>query len=68
MSRRRIGQETFGFGDSRGRRQTSLDELTKLIDWTRIEAQTRRYFVISEGKACLNHHFLFKALLFVGLV
>ena len=41
MSRRRIGQEAFGFGDSRGRR-SSLDGLAKLIDWSRVEAQRHR--------------------------
>ena len=67
MSRRRIGQETFGFGDSRGR-QSSLDELTKLIDWTRIEARTRRYFVISEGRACLATVGSVQGATLVGLV
>ncbi len=37
MSRRRIGQEAFGFGDCREGRQSSLDELAKLIDWTCVE-------------------------------
>jgi hypothetical protein len=34
MSRRRIGQEPIGFEDGHGRRQSLLDELVKLIDWT----------------------------------
>jgi|GEM_PF-2400834 hypothetical protein len=36
MSRRRIGQETFGFGGGR-ERQSSLDELARLIDWSLVE-------------------------------
>lgn len=37
MSRRWIGQESFGFGDGRRRAGSSLDDLAKLIDWTPIE-------------------------------
>ena len=32
MSRRRIGQEAFGFADDRGS-SSSLDDLSRLIDW-----------------------------------
>lgn len=37
MSRRRIGQERFGFGDRRGTRGSSLDDLAELIDWAPVE-------------------------------
>ena len=48
MSRRRIGQESFGFGDRRGR-QSSLDELETLIDWNSCRGFSRRYLVVSKG-------------------
>jgi IS5 family transposase len=62
MSRRRIGQETFGFGDSRGR-QSSLDELTKLIDWTCIEARLVDISSSAKGEPAWPPLALFKALL-----
>lgn len=62
MSRRRIGQETFGFGDSRGR-QSSLDELTKLIDWSRIEARLVDISSSAKGEPAWPPLALFKALL-----
>ena len=62
MSRRRIGQETFGFGDSRGR-QSSLDELAKLIDWTRVEAQFVDISSSAKGEPAWLPLALFKALL-----
>jgi transposase, IS5 family len=63
MSRRRIGQETFGFRDNCGRRQTSLDELAKLIDWSRIEAQLVDISSSGKGEPAWPPLALFKALL-----
>jgi IS5 family transposase len=63
MSRRRIGQETFGFGDRRGRQRTSLDELAKLIDWSRIEAQLADISSSAKGEPAWPPLALFKALL-----
>jgi hypothetical protein len=37
MARRRIGQESFGLGDCRGGRHSSLDDLAALIDWPAVE-------------------------------
>lgn len=51
MSRRRIGQERFGFA-ANSSKQSSLDELTKLIDWTPID-RSRGYFLCGQGRACL---------------
>ncbi len=62
MSRRRSGQETFGFGDSHGR-QSSLGELTKLIDWTRIEARLVDISSSAKGEPAWPPLALFKALL-----
>jgi hypothetical protein len=36
MSRRRIGQEKFGFAVDRGQ-HSSLDELARLVDWAPID-------------------------------
>jgi IS5 family transposase len=62
MSRRRIGQKSFGFGDRRGR-QSSLDELAKLIDWTRVEAQFVDISSSAKGEPAWPPLALFKALL-----
>jgi hypothetical protein len=37
MSRRRIGQERFGFGDCRGAHCSALDDLAGVIDWAPVE-------------------------------
>ena len=37
MARRRIGQESFGFGDGRRDAGSSLDDLARLIDWAPVE-------------------------------
>jgi hypothetical protein len=37
MSRRRIGQENFVFGDHGGRCNSSLDALAAIIDWAPVE-------------------------------
>jgi transposase, IS5 family len=63
MSRRRIGQETIGFGDGQGRRQSSLDELVKLIDWTRVETQLVDISSSAKGEPAWPPLALFKALL-----
>ena len=60
MSRRRIGQKSFGFGDRRGR-QSSLDELAKLIDWTRVEAQFVDISSSAKGEPAWPPLALFKA-------
>ncbi len=61
MPRRRIGQETFGFGD--GDRATALDELSGLIDWAPVEAALEAIPVAQRGEAAWPLLPLFKALL-----
>ncbi len=62
MSGRRIGQESFEFGDRRGRR-SSLDELATLIDWTRVEASLVDISSSAKGEPAWPPLALFKALL-----
>jgi hypothetical protein len=45
MSRRRIGQETFGFFGDGARKHSSLDDLAQLIDWA-----PRRHFCAAKGE------------------
>ena len=52
MSRRRIGQEKFGFAVDRGQ-HSSLDELAKLIDWVPIDqALCGRYQLNTRSGIC----------------
>ena len=37
MSRRRIGQESFVFGDGARGARSPLDDLARLIDWVPVE-------------------------------
>ncbi len=62
MSRRRIGQETFGFGDG-GRRRRCLDELSALIDWTAIDVRLSDISRGVKGEPAWPPVALFKALL-----
>lgn len=61
MPRRRIGQETFGFGATEG--TSSLDRLHDLIDWSRPEAALRDVYAAARGEAAWPPLSLFKALL-----
>jgi transposase, IS5 family len=56
-SRRRIGQETFGFGDG-ARKHSSLDDLAQLIDWA-----PRWHFCAAKGEPARRSLALFNALL-----
>jgi IS5 family transposase len=56
MSRRRIGQETFGFGDG-ARKHSSLGDLAQLIDWAPC-----RHFCAAKGEPAWPSLALFKAL------
>ena len=62
MSRRRIGQESFGFGRN-GRRSSSLDDLVKLIDWSAIECHLADISNAPKGEPAWPPLALFKALL-----
>ena len=62
MSRRRIGQERFGFAGNRGK-QSSLDELTKLIDWMPIDRSLEIISCAAKGEPAWPPLSLFKAML-----
>ena len=62
MSRRRIGQESFGFGDA-GRRHSSLDDLAKLIDWASVDHRLVDISCAAKGEPAWPPLALFKALL-----
>lgn len=61
MPRRRIGQESFGFGAEA--RRSPLDALGDLIDWTQPEALLREVYAAERGEAAWPPLALFKALL-----
>lgn len=62
MSRRRIGQESFGFGDA-GRRHSSLDDLATLIDWACVDLRLADISCAAKGEPAWLPLALFKALL-----
>jgi transposase, IS5 family len=61
MPRRRIGQESFGFGTDE--RCKKLDALHDLIDWERPETLLRDMYAAERGEAAWPPLALFKALL-----
>jgi len=63
MSRRRIGQESFGFGDGRGGARSSLDDLAGLIDWAPVERALAEISSAAKGEPAWPPLALFKALL-----
>lgn len=62
MSRRRIGQESFGFGDAEHRR-SSLDDLVKLIGWASVDQRLAGISCAAKGELAWPPLALFKALL-----
>ena len=62
MARRRIGQGTFGFGDGRGHRQSSPDELLKLIDQADVECHLAGIPAAGKGEPGWPPLALFKAM------
>lgn len=62
MSGRRIGQERFGFA-ANSSKQSSLDELTKLIDWTPIDRSLEVISCAARGEPAWPPRSLFKAML-----
>lgn len=62
MSRRRIGQEVFGFAGGAGR-SAGLDELSRMVDWAVIEALLGNVYAAAKGEAGWPPLALFKALL-----
>ncbi len=63
MARRRIGQESFGFGDCRARGHSSLDDLGGLIDWLPIEDRLSVISSAAKGEPAWPPLVLFKAML-----
>jgi transposase, IS5 family len=61
MPRRRIGQESFGFGAEE--RSSQLDALHGLVDWLQLEALLREIYAAQRGEAAWPPLALFKALL-----
>ncbi|HEX5957357.1 MAG TPA: IS5 family transposase [Hyphomicrobiaceae bacterium] len=63
MGRRRIGQESFGFGARQERRRSSLDDLAGLIDWFLVERQLAGISNAAKGEPAWPPLALFKAML-----
>jgi IS5 family transposase len=63
MSRRRIGQESFGFEDGRGGARSSLDDLAGLIDWAPVEHALTEISSAAKGEPAWPPLALFKAML-----
>jgi transposase, IS5 family len=62
MAHRRIGQEVFRFG-ARAERQTSLDELGALIDWSHAAQVLSSLYPAAKGEKAWPPLAMFKALL-----
>ena len=62
MSRRRIGQEKFGFAVDRGQ-HSSLDELAGLIDWVPVDQALGVISCSAKGEPAWPPMALFKAML-----
>ena len=62
MARRRIGQDSFHFG-ARALRQTSLDELSEVIDWPLAELVLAGLYASAKGEKAWPPLAMFKALL-----
>ena len=63
MSGRRIGQESFGFGDRHVSRPSSLDGLCGVIDWAPIESALAGISSAAKGERAWPPQALFKAML-----
>lgn len=63
MSRRRIGQESFGFGGGCGGVRSSLDDLAGLIDWAPVEHALTEISSAAKGEPAWPPLALFKAML-----
>lgn len=63
MARRRIGQESFGFGDCHGDGHSSLDDLAGLIDWSAVERRLGEINSAAKGEPAWPALALFKAML-----
>ncbi len=63
MARRRIGQDTLVFSSEGAGRQSTLDKLLDLIDWTPVEQQLRDISCAAKGEPAWPPLVLFKAML-----
>ena len=62
MAQRRIGQDSFYFG-AKTLRQTSLDELSALLDWPLAELVLAGLYASAKGEKAWPPLAMFKALL-----
>lgn len=62
MSRRKIGQEAFGFGEEPSR-HSSLDDLDDMLDWSSVERSLSVISCASKGEPAWPPLALFKAML-----
>jgi transposase, IS5 family len=67
MAHRRIGQEVFRFG-AKAARQSSLDELGAVIDWSVADQVLARLYPGPKGEKAWPPLAMFKALLLCDLV
>ena len=63
MARRQIGQEQLKLGADQGRRTSSLDEISTLIDWAEIDRHLSVIYASAKGEQAWPPLSLFKALL-----
>jgi transposase, IS5 family len=63
MARRRIGQDMLVFSSEDGGRQSTLDKLLDLIDWTPVEHHLRDISCAAKGEPAWPPLALFKAML-----
>ena len=63
MSRRRIGQESFGFENGGARRQSGLDDLAGVIDWVPVDRLLCGISNAAKGEPAWPPLALFKAML-----
>ena len=63
MARRRIGQEQLAIVDSQRRGDTSLDEMSRLVDWTEIDRLLAGVSAAAKGELGWPPLALFRALL-----
>ena len=63
MSRRRLGQEAFGFASRRRQPCAGLDALLELLDWTAVAQQLDDIYSAAKGQPAWPPLALFKGLL-----
>jgi IS5 family transposase len=63
MARRRIGQERLSVGEGNPPRDTTLDEMSALIDWTEIDRHLAGVYAAAKGEPAWPPLALFRTLL-----